>query len=42
MSSIFFEQTASRRDRSRSWESRRRTLERRQVRIEKYGTDGRR
>lgn len=41
MSSIAFEETGKRRDKTRTYESKRRTLERRAIRYEKYGTDSR-
>lgn len=41
MSSITQEFTPARRDRSRSPEARQRTLQRRVIRFEKYGTDTR-
>lgn len=41
MSSIAQNETGKRRDRSRSFESKQQTLERRAIRFDKYGTDSR-
>lgn len=42
MSGTYYEQTGQRRDRTRSHDSKQRTLQRRVIRYEKYGVDFRR